>query len=102
MTLSVIDPINLRYRDVIAAKKNTCETMPTNSVTANKIARVTASRGPAAVLFCLDWKRITRWLVCVQFRSVDRKRRAGGLFWAELLRQSVLCMFFSDFCLSKK
>jgi hypothetical protein len=25
ITLSVIDPINLRYRDVIAAKKDTCE-----------------------------------------------------------------------------
>jgi hypothetical protein len=38
MTLSVIDPINLRYRNVIAAKKGTCEPVPRNSVTANKIA----------------------------------------------------------------
>jgi hypothetical protein len=38
MTLSVIDPINLRYRDVIAAKKGTCEPVPNNLVTANKIS----------------------------------------------------------------
>jgi hypothetical protein len=38
MTLSVIDLINLRYRDVIAAKKDTCEPVPRNSVTVNKIA----------------------------------------------------------------
>jgi hypothetical protein len=36
--LSVIDPINLRYRDVIAAKKGTYEPVSRNSVTANKIA----------------------------------------------------------------
>jgi hypothetical protein len=35
MTLSVIDPINLRYRDVIAAKKGTCEPVPNNLVTTN-------------------------------------------------------------------
>jgi hypothetical protein len=35
MTLSVIDTINLRYRDVIAAKKGTCEPVPNNLVTAN-------------------------------------------------------------------
>jgi hypothetical protein len=39
MTLSVIDTINLRYRDVIAAKKGTCEPVPNNLVTANKISR---------------------------------------------------------------
>jgi hypothetical protein len=39
MTISVIDPINLRYRDVIAAKKGTCEPVPNNLVTANKISR---------------------------------------------------------------
>jgi hypothetical protein len=38
MTLSVIDPINLRYRHVIAAKKGTCEPVPNNLVTANKIS----------------------------------------------------------------
>jgi hypothetical protein len=38
MTLSVIDPINLRYRDVIAAKKDTCKPVPNNLVTANKIS----------------------------------------------------------------
>jgi hypothetical protein len=41
MTLSVIDPINLRYRDVIAAKKGTCEPMPNNLVTAIKISPYT-------------------------------------------------------------
>jgi hypothetical protein len=35
MTLSVIDTTNLRYRDVIAAKKGTCEPVPNNLVTAN-------------------------------------------------------------------
>jgi hypothetical protein len=35
MTLSVIDPMNLRYRDVIAAKKGTCEPVANNLVTAN-------------------------------------------------------------------
>jgi hypothetical protein len=35
MTLSVIDIINLRYRDVIAAKKGTCEPVPNNLLTAN-------------------------------------------------------------------
>jgi hypothetical protein len=35
MTLSVIDPMNLRYRDMIAAKKGTCEPVPNNLVTAN-------------------------------------------------------------------
>jgi hypothetical protein len=40
MTLSVIDPINLRYRDVIAAKKDTCEPVPNNLVTANKISLI--------------------------------------------------------------
>jgi hypothetical protein len=35
MTLSVIDTINLRYRDVIATKKGTCEPVPNNLVTAN-------------------------------------------------------------------
>jgi hypothetical protein len=39
MTLSVIDPINLWYRDVIAAKKGTYEPVPNNLVTANKISR---------------------------------------------------------------
>jgi hypothetical protein len=42
ITLSVIDTINLRYRDVIAAKKGTCEPVPNNLVTANWIARVMA------------------------------------------------------------
>jgi hypothetical protein len=37
MTLSVIDPMNLRYCNVIAANKGTCEPVPNNSVTANKI-----------------------------------------------------------------
>jgi hypothetical protein len=40
MTLSVIDPINLRYRWAIAAKKGTCEPVANNLVTANWIARV--------------------------------------------------------------
>jgi hypothetical protein len=35
MTLSVIDPMNLRYRDVIAVKKGTCEPVPNNFVTTN-------------------------------------------------------------------
>jgi hypothetical protein len=35
MTLSVIDTINLRYRNVIAAKKGTCEPVPNNLVTAS-------------------------------------------------------------------
>jgi hypothetical protein len=35
MTLSVIDPMNLRYRDVIAVKKGTCEPVLNNMVTAN-------------------------------------------------------------------
>jgi hypothetical protein len=35
MTLSVIDPMNLWYHDVIAAKKDTCEPVPNNLVTAN-------------------------------------------------------------------
>jgi hypothetical protein len=35
MTLSVIDTINLRYHDVIAANKGTCEPVPNNLVTAN-------------------------------------------------------------------
>jgi hypothetical protein len=34
MTLSVIDTINLRYRDVIAAKKSTCKPVPNNLMTA--------------------------------------------------------------------
>jgi hypothetical protein len=38
MTLSVIDPINLRYHDVIVAKKDTCEPVSNNLVTANKIS----------------------------------------------------------------
>jgi hypothetical protein len=33
MTLSVIDPMNLRYRDVIAAKKDTYKSVPNNLVT---------------------------------------------------------------------
>jgi hypothetical protein len=37
MILSVIDPMNLRYRAVIAAKKGTCEPVPNNLVTANWI-----------------------------------------------------------------
>jgi hypothetical protein len=45
MTLSVIDPINLRYRDVIAAKKDTCKPVPKNSVTANKIAPQSDDQG---------------------------------------------------------
>jgi hypothetical protein len=44
MTLSVIDPINLRYRDIIAVKKDTCEPVPNNLVTANKIS---LERGPS-------------------------------------------------------
>jgi hypothetical protein len=35
ITLSVIDPINLRYRLVIAAKKCTCELVTNNLVTTN-------------------------------------------------------------------
>jgi hypothetical protein len=35
MTLSVIDTINLRYHDVIAAKKGTYELVPNNLVTTN-------------------------------------------------------------------
>jgi hypothetical protein len=35
MTLSVIYPMNLRYRLVIAAKKGTCEPVANNLVTAN-------------------------------------------------------------------
>jgi hypothetical protein len=35
MTLLVIDTINLRYRDVIAVKKGTCEPVPKNLVAAN-------------------------------------------------------------------
>jgi hypothetical protein len=38
MTLSVIDPMNLRYRWVIAAKKGTCEPVANNLVTANWLA----------------------------------------------------------------
>jgi hypothetical protein len=38
MTLSVIDPMNLRYHDVIAAKKGICEPVANNLVTANWIA----------------------------------------------------------------
>jgi hypothetical protein len=38
MTLSVIDLMNLRYRDVIAAKKGTYEPVPNNLVTVNWIA----------------------------------------------------------------
>jgi hypothetical protein len=34
-TLSVIDPTNLRYRRVIAAKKGTCKPVAKNLVTAN-------------------------------------------------------------------
>jgi hypothetical protein len=44
MTLSVIDPKNLRYRDVIAAKKDTCEPVPNNLVTANKISQIVVYR----------------------------------------------------------
>jgi hypothetical protein len=32
MTLSVIDTINLRYRDVIAAKKGNCERVPNKAI----------------------------------------------------------------------
>jgi hypothetical protein len=39
MTLSVIDPINLRYHDVIAVKKGTYESVPNNLVTANPVHR---------------------------------------------------------------
>jgi hypothetical protein len=35
MTLSVTDPINLQYHDVIAAKKDTYESVPNNLMTAN-------------------------------------------------------------------
>jgi hypothetical protein len=35
ITLSMIDPINLRYRDMIAAKKCTYKPVPNNLVTAN-------------------------------------------------------------------
>jgi hypothetical protein len=50
MTLSVIDPINLRYRDVIAAKKGTCEPVPNNLVTANKMSLLRASYTGAALV----------------------------------------------------
>jgi hypothetical protein len=48
MILSVIDPINLRYRDVITAKKGTCEPVPNNLVTANKISTHRQHRDPSS------------------------------------------------------
>jgi hypothetical protein len=68
MTLSVIDPINLRYRDVIAAKKGTCEPVPNNLVTANKISPIWVQtyKGPhsnpinatSAILLANSWSFI--------------------------------------------
>jgi hypothetical protein len=54
MTLSVIDPINLRYRDVIAAKKGSCEPVPNNLVTANKISQARVMARPIFVSLILQ------------------------------------------------